>query len=495
MAYPDWVLSFRQKGREIKKIKNNFYLYECSSFYDKERKVTRKKTGSYLGRITEHGLVAKGETAQQPVVRNVSIKEDGASGFVEELLTEEAAALEQHLPAYSKELLTCAIYRLLYQSPLKRMSLHHASSYLSEKYGHLRLSGKQISEWLPEVGQMRSNLVSVMKELMEGEDLLLIDSTHIKTLSSNNVLAQMGYNSQRQFDPQVNLLFLFAHDQQMPIFYRCVAGNVREIRAMELTLKESGIQHSVLVGDKGFYSANNLAMLQENNWQYVLPLRRNSALCDYSPLLQGNKKGFDGFFVYQKRPIWYKVSPLDDHQRCILFFDERLKTSETSDYLTRIDERKEGYDLEKFHEKEPHFGTITAITNTTRTNADEQIAELSPQKVFEYLKSRNGVEQLIDSYKNVLEADNTYMRSDATMEAWHFINFIAIRAYYKIFARLVAKGLSHKISPADLLIALQAKKKVRINDVWVEAEIPKKLQEIISLFQKNDIIKIEKSVT
>ena len=80
-------------------------------------------------------------------------------------------------------------------------------------------------------------LVAVMKALMEGGELLLIDSTHIKTLSSKNVWAQLGYNSQQDFEPQVNLLFLFAHDQQMPIFYRCVADNVREIRAMELALK------------------------------------------------------------------------------------------------------------------------------------------------------------------------------------------------------------------------------------------------------------------
>lgn len=488
MAYPDWVLQHRQKGQEIKRIGTCYYLYEVSSFYDKEKKKTRKKSGTYLGRITEDGFIPKGEAARPAIVRSVSVKEVGASNLVQETLTAEAAALTKHLPDYAQEILVCVIYRLLYQSSFKRMSWHHESSYLSETYPNLRLSGKQISEWLPKVGQMRDNLVAVMKELMDGEELLLIDSTHIKTLSSKNVWAQLGYNSQQDFEPQVNLLFLFAHDQQMPIFYRCVAGNVREIRAMELTLKESGIQNSVLVSDKGFYSASNLAMLQQNKWQYVLPLRRNLAMCDYSPLQQGSKKGFDGFFMYQKRPIWYKVSPLDGeqaHQRLILFFDERLKTSETSDYLTRVSAKKEGYSLEQFHEKEPLFGTLTVLTNTAQKDKEEQTIPSTPKKVYEFLKSRNDIEQLNDSYKNVLRADVSYTQSDASMEAWHFINFLAIRAYYKIFAMLVSEELSERFSPSDLLLALQAKKKVKINDDWVDSEVPKKLNDIINMCLKN----------
>ncbi len=46
------------------------------------------------------------------------------------------------------------------------------------------------------------------------------------------------------------------------------------------------------------------------------------------------------------------------------------------------------------------------------------------------------IEQLNDTYKNVLETDKTYMQTEQTMEAKHFINFLAIRAYYRLFATL-----------------------------------------------------------
>ncbi|TAE72165.1 MAG: hypothetical protein EAZ85_09915 [Bacteroidetes bacterium] len=96
---------------------------------------------------------------------------------------------------------------------------------------------------------------------VEGEEILLIDSTHITTQSGQNLSAQVGYNSQRNFDTQVNLLYLFSQDTQMPLFYRCVQGSVREVRSFRLTLQESGIKQAVLVSDKGFYSQNNVSIL------------------------------------------------------------------------------------------------------------------------------------------------------------------------------------------------------------------------------------------
>ena len=56
--HPQWALAQKRPGTELRCIRGKYYLYECSSFYDKEKKRTRKKTGAYLGMITEgKGLV------------------------------------------------------------------------------------------------------------------------------------------------------------------------------------------------------------------------------------------------------------------------------------------------------------------------------------------------------------------------------------------------------------------------------------------------------
>jgi len=506
---PAWVLSSRQKGQEIKKIQNKYYLYEVSSYYCKERKRTIKKSGKCLGRITEQGIVNTSNKAEFDVPRQVSIKEEGASDLIVSLLATEQVALEKYLPTCWKEVMSCVVFRLLYQSAFKQMSWHYESSYLSEVFPNLRLSGKQITTWLHTLGENRANLAELMRCFQQGEEIILVDSTHITTHSRQNLSAQLGYNSQRQFDPQINLLYLFSQDKQLPVFYRCVQGSIREVRSLNLTLAESGLKKSILVSDKGFYSEANIKLLESEKWHYVLPIRRSMKMASYEPLQGNGKENFDGFFRFEKRIIWHKTTCIENQKRSILFFDESLKVAESEDYLRRVTEEKEGYSIELFHQKQHTFGTITVLTNTIQEEKTEATTKnkknkkkdnkeneenensiplpqnLEPEKVFGYLKSRNDIEQLNDTYKNVLQADKTYMQSETGMEAWHFINFLALRVYYKIFALLKEKQLNHKYSPADILLLLQNKKKIKINDEWIDAEIPKKAKVILDMLFEN----------
>lgn len=59
--YPDLVLKEKRPGTNISKIGNNYYLYEVTSQWDKEKKRAKKITKSYIGRITESGLIPKVE--------------------------------------------------------------------------------------------------------------------------------------------------------------------------------------------------------------------------------------------------------------------------------------------------------------------------------------------------------------------------------------------------------------------------------------------------
>ena len=57
MAYPDWVERQRRPGTNISCIRGKYYLYEATSVWNKEKGRAQKKTGKYLGRITEDGLI------------------------------------------------------------------------------------------------------------------------------------------------------------------------------------------------------------------------------------------------------------------------------------------------------------------------------------------------------------------------------------------------------------------------------------------------------
>ena len=67
--FPHWVLIHKSKGKEIRMIKGNYYLYPVKCVWNKERKRPQKITEAFLGRITEIGLV-KGEQAKENVKRS-----------------------------------------------------------------------------------------------------------------------------------------------------------------------------------------------------------------------------------------------------------------------------------------------------------------------------------------------------------------------------------------------------------------------------------------
>ena len=53
VTYPDWVEKYRGEGRTIRKTKNGYALYECTSVYVKGLNYP-KSVQKYLGRITEN---------------------------------------------------------------------------------------------------------------------------------------------------------------------------------------------------------------------------------------------------------------------------------------------------------------------------------------------------------------------------------------------------------------------------------------------------------
>ena len=176
---------------------------------------------------------------------------------------------------------------------------------------------------------------------IEGSEHILFDITHVISQSKKMQINQIGYNSQKIFDPQVNLFYMFSTDKKAPIYYRIVPGDISGIKALKLTISEAGIKNAVVIADKGFTSKKNIDSLESLSLSYILPLRRNSKLMDVSKLSSRKyEEAFDGHFFFKKRAIFYHEY-IKEHRRCILYFDSRLNFEEKNDYLHRIEEKYE----------------------------------------------------------------------------------------------------------------------------------------------------------
>jgi transposase len=475
--FPSWVLIHKGKGKEIRTIKGHYYLYQVKCVWNKERKRPQKITESFLGRITETGLVKGSRQDKDKVsmtIDNIAVKEYGIACFLLEDNKDVLVLLKQYFTSYNA--LFCAAFsRFVHHSPLKNMEHHYLNSYLSELLPEVSMSDKSLSALLLQIGSNRPAISAFMKQFtgqsIEDNAFLLLDATQVLSLSATVDYAQEGYNSKGSHDPQVSLLYLFAAEAQMPAFYRLVPGNIKEVAAMALTIEESQVQDAVLVADKGFYSKANMTLLADKKLQYIVPLKRSSTLIDYAPCEVEQPKGFTNYLRFNDRIIWYVNKQINDNQRVILYLDEDLRRAEQHDFLQRIEKEYANYSLENYHLKAKTHGTIALITNLNGTK--------TPDQIYQHYKSRAAIEILFDTFKNILFADTTYMRSNEAMEAWLFINHLALIFYYRLYKRLIKHNLLKKYSPKDILMHLNTIKKVKINDKWITAEIATKSKTIL----------------
>lgn len=359
------------------------------------------------------------------------------------------------------------------------MEHYHTQSYSKELFSKAQMDDKSLSQLLLNIGRQRNLTTKVMQHFTQGTHFLLMDATQVLSMSPTLENAQIGYNASGGYEPHANLMYLFSTDAQLPVFYRLVPGNVREVAAMALTIKESQVKNAVIVADKGFYSKVNIEHLDDEKLQYIIPLKRSSKLIDYTAMETKGRKGFTNFLRYNERIVWYSSVQINDNQRVILFLDEDLQRQEQKDYLARVEKntdqklekQTDTYTLENYHLKAKQIGTIALLTNLDSKN--------TPQQIYEFYKCRAAVEILFDTFKNILFADVTYTRSNEALEGWLFINHIALIFYYRLYKRLILFNSLKKYSPKDILMHLNTIKRVKINQNWVIAEIPTKSKGIL----------------
>jgi len=474
---PEWLSQYKEPRTEIRFIKGGYYKYAVSYKYDPSIKRTRKVSGDLLGKITEHGGFApssKNTLRSKAVFRHSDIKEYGVYLLFVELLKEELVSLEKVFePGILHHLLIAAMFRWSCQSPIKRMPLYHERNFCSEQWMGKGISDKSMSASLEKVGFDREKVVSWMRGNMRkpNQKFILMDSTNTFSYSEKLHINEVGYNPQHQYDPQINLMYLFSAELQQPAYYRLVPGNIREVKAMKLCVEESSLQQVVLIADKGFYSKDNILALEQEKLDYIIPLRRNNALIDYAPLQKANfKKGMEGYFMHEKKVIWY-YDYAKDGQQVITFLDEQARVNEQADYISRIQSHPEKYNQQQLMDKQAEFGTLTLVYKLAESAA--------PADIYATYKIRGEIETMFDAYKTTLKADRTFMQNRMVLEGWLMANFIAMIAYYKLYYKLKKQKLLKKYSPKDIIEIGKGIFKLKVNNEWKSAEITVKNKDLL----------------
>ena len=472
MTYPEWVEKYRASGKEIKRIHGRYYLYERKTVWDKEKKRPKKISGAYLGRITENGLLPPGkEMVDKSALTDIVEKQYGSTAYLEHIGEDIRGNLEKHFSQYWQIIWVLALLRAAEPQPFKRVENAYEHSWLSEKYSELNLSKQYLSSFLRLLGDMRGHSIAFMKEYIGDADHLLFYGTRITSFSEEMQLAQTGYNSDRSFDPQVNLVYAFSSGEKtFPVYFRPVSGSICDVTAFKNCCEELGSDKSVIIADKGFGSVKNFEFMEKNDLKYIIPIRRSCKEFDIETIRDGYANGFQDYFQFNGRPIWYFTRFSEDKSvQYITYIDDTLRAKEEADYIVRIEGNVDGYTKEAFMEKRLKFGSILLRTNTNK----------SPEDVYLTYKKRMQIEKSFDMLKNLLEQDHSYMHSDVSFVGWAFINHISLMLCYRLFDSLREADVLKKYSIKDAIYYLNDIRTIRINGHWRFAEATKKARSLL----------------
>jgi len=261
----------------------------------------------------------RNRASKETVIKVGLTRELGVSNYIITLLSSFYKQLEICFTQQWQQIVLLAYCRLVYQSPIKRMPFHIAQSWIGEHWQIKSISDKKISLLLREIGQNRQKGVEYMRHFVQKGKYILADTTHILSKSKHIELSHKGYNNKMDYEPQVNLMDIYATNSCLPVFYRSHAGNIREIKAFKLTLKESGVADAVIIGDKGFYSADNVTMMETEKLKYILPLHRNNKLIDYTAIRKWHPKKTKNYFQHEQKFIWYSEIKLEKGKGVFFF--------------------------------------------------------------------------------------------------------------------------------------------------------------------------------
>jgi transposase len=237
---------------------------------------------------------------------------------------------------------------------------------------------------------------------------------------------------------------------------------------IEISTEESRYKNALIIADKGFYSQENLEILEKHGHKYIIPLKRSSALIEsnrYRNLPQSVNH-----FLFEDRVIYYDSYTSQEGRMIYLFVDEAMMVKEKKDFICRMEKYPNRYTQEKFVKQLPFFGSLALMTNK----------EDEPRSVYVNYKNRAGIEILFDESKNILGNDFTYMQNDQALEGWMFINHLALLVHHKIYALLKEKKMIKKYSIRDFIEFLADVKKVRINQEWVLEPMIKEQKKLLN---------------
>lgn len=487
------------------------YVYESTSYWDKEKKQPRSKrvligkldpdTGKVVptdgrGKRRKERLQQESDTIPEkqgpvPALRTERVFY-GATYLFDQIgeLTGVQADLKTCFPNTYKQILSIAYYLILEdENPLYRFSkwakLHR------HPYGK-DISSQRSSELFQSITEeQKMKFFRLQGERRSEKEYWAYDTTSISSYSETLRQVKYGKNKDGNRLPQINLAILFGEESSLPFYYRKLAGNIPDIKTIRELIRELdilGYSKTKLVMDRGFCSTDNINALYKNHYKFLLGASTTLKYAkDFIREIGDTKDHFEFYdsdfdlYVFSKTIAWdyeqqrpYKGDTIHEDRRMYLhlYYNPEKQVDDAKNFNRRMLQYREeilsGHRVPE-HEKEyrkyfeiketPKRG----ISVTYRQDKIDQTHERygffvllsnevkDPITALKLYRMRDIAEKAFWNYKDRLNLRRTLTSSESSLEGKLFVEFVALIYLSYINKKMIDGHLYSKYTMHELL--------------------------------------------
>jgi len=440
------------------KITGTTYVYECNSFWDKEKKKP-SSTRTCIGKLdpTTGELIPSKRLASSPDLQEqtASVKSIGATQLLEEICQrlQLDKILKSSFPEHWELILSLAYFQAMDRKPLSK--IEHWTEMHTHPHGKF-IDHRRVSELLPQLTEEKQ-LVFFKKwaKLRLEEECLAYDITSISSYSELNNMARFGYNRDEESLPQINLAMLFGEQSQLPVYFRSLPGSIRDVSTVKHFLKMANflqLKCPHVVMDKGFFSKDNLSGLLKNRIDFTVAVPFTCSLArEQVDRVRATIEHHENFIQLNGQNLFCQSSIIKWENRRLyvhIYYNAQAATEDYESFLTRLHQWKEDlqsgtpreadqqyYDLYFLIKETPKRGRqVTynqqAIDAYKKSMAGFLVLVSNTRKdsirALKGYRNKDCVEKAFDNLKNSIDSKRLRVHLDESMRGRLFIQFIAL---------------------------------------------------------------------
>lgn len=496
-----------------RKVGNNIYIYDVTSYWDSVSQKTKKRS-VYIGKKDNK----TGEVHNAKKLLAKFADDFGARYFFKKILSELKieSLIKKHFPDSFEEIIEIILFQNIESKPSYLMEYSYSDDISSSKF-----SSQNMSRLFNYLGKNETKVNSFLKDWIDINKIqnsLFYDITSISSYSRYCELVEWGHNRDCEQLPQVNFGILFGNTSKLPLLYKIYSGSISDVTTLKNLHQQMeiyGFKKFVFCLDRGFYSASNLSQIYLDDFDIIIPMPFSTTISndlsdekivDLENMINingntlfykcfeikiGGKKYFANVYLNESR----KLRELNRFSKEISLIEKKFAKEkfDKEEYAKELI-HKEGGKYKKYFKisKDSDFYKITKNTDEMQKLVNKMgkvilITKNKPDSKEYAINSylyRDEVEKVFDVMKNEINENRLRVSSADSVHGRLFITFIVLICMSFMTKIMKEKKLFNKLSINEVISELKKLKIITMHEgTKILCELTKKQKDIFLGFK------------